>query len=75
LGHYLHIFTPSDRIPTVSSLRNTLAKSKLDGTLEVATGNDADWAQIEILHANGAMIAVIERDATGSGELMTQVSL
>jgi hypothetical protein len=71
MGYYTRVLSPSNRVPSVASLRAALANDKLAGSLTVDAGTEDDWTQILLSHDDGPDIAVIERNAASSSDLVS----
>ncbi len=70
MGYYIRILSPSECVPSVARLEAALAGDKLAATLTIDEGTEEDWTQILLSHDDGSEIAVIERNATSSNDLV-----
>jgi hypothetical protein len=72
VGYYIRILSPSASVPSVAQLKAALTRTKLAGTLNVASGTDSDWAQVILSHKKGPEIANIERNCAASNDLVSK---
>ena len=68
MGYYIRLLSPSDALPPYRQLRDSL--SPFDSVaLAVEDGDEADWKQLLVAHADETPIASIERNVVRGGEL------
>ncbi len=70
MGYYIRILSPSEKIPSLATVRTALARAKLAGTLTADSETDDDWSQVILVHKDGREIANIERNSESSSGLV-----
>jgi hypothetical protein len=70
MSYYVRVLSLSDGTPPVARLQTALSKNKLAAKLSIDDGTNEDWTQLLLCHEDGSEIAVIERNAASSTDLV-----
>ena len=68
MGYYLRLFSPTDELPRFEDLKEAV-EADAPYTLKLETGDEADWTQLVLAHADGTPVAMVERNPVVPGEL------
>jgi hypothetical protein len=69
MAQYVRVLAESDAVVPAGKLRARLRRESIDAVLKVTDGSDDNWITLELHHADGDDIAVIERNLVRPGEL------
>jgi hypothetical protein len=69
MGYYIRVLAERDAVVSAKDLRVCLQRGAIDVVLETTDGDDENWWGLELRHADGEHIAVIERNPVRPGEL------
>jgi hypothetical protein len=62
MGYRIRVLSTSSECIALDVLQSAIAKNKLKATITVEVGEADDWTRIGLGHADGQVIALIERD-------------
>ena len=69
MGYYIRVLAESDAVVPARDLRACLQRDGISVVLEAADGDDERWMRLDLRHADGDDIAVIERNPVRPGQL------
>ncbi len=72
MSYYIRVLSPTERVPDLQILQSALKESGVTATLAVEDEGEDGWSQLVLAHADGAEIAIIERNAASSDELFAE---
>jgi hypothetical protein len=68
MGYYIRLLSPSDATPAYQQLKESLSSFE-SVSLMVEDGDEQDWKQLLLAHADETPITTIERNVVRSGEV------